>query len=263
MKIVSKKNMLALLTGTLLFAGAMNPYIVQAAAGDASSGQNPPVQQRLAAHPPQINPEKAAQNIAEIFSVSKEEVLAYQTAHPGDFRDIFHGALLAKTSGKNFQDIMSMKTNKNTWKDVEGTLGITPEQLKDTQYDLISTHLEKKLHISKDTSRTLLKQGYHPDDIAAAGVLAKESNKSITDLLAMRKINNSWQDIAKTLGIAEKTFFSDMKDAFFPIGGMPDGMHGKHFSHPCPPPQDGQPGDLPAPPESSENTNVATPGSGE
>ena len=89
----------------------------------------------------------------------------------------------------------------------------------------------------------LLREGYHPRDVRAAGILGKAANKSARDILAMKKINNGWDDVAKELGLDAKV----LREAFRPnwmMGGPGmgpgmghgPGMRGGEEPIPVPPP---------------------------
>ena len=252
LKKYNQKPLIGLMAGAVFLGGAMAPYIVQAAQKTDTSPQTETRQQQRQQQPPKMDMDKVAQNIADTFGVNKDEVASYMKNNQGDFRDIFRGAMLSKVSGKSFSDIMAMKTSSNKWQDVEKSLGITHEQMRQAQDDMVAVQLEQKASIAKDTTKSLMQQGYHPDDIAAAGILAQKSGKTINDVLAMKKINNSWKDVAKSLNIDEKTFKESMKD----IGGM----HGDH--HGAPPqdgPRDMQSGGPQGGPPQGDSENGGTP----
>jgi hypothetical protein len=203
-----KKNMVALVAGAIILTGAMGTYIIHAYPR-ADTG-------RAGIHRQQINPDQAAQRIADKYGIDKTELLSYQ-AKGIRFRDLSRAAFLARVSNQPLQKVMSLKSDKNTWKDVAQSLGITKEQAIATRQDLMATRLESKLNIPKQNSLELLQQGYRGKDIAVANELAKNTGKSVIDILSMRKINNTWHDVALTLGVDDTTYKQDMKnirDAF-------------------------------------------------
>lgn len=69
--------------------------------------------------------------------------------------------------------------------------------------DNIAKMMAKKGDVDESTALKLLKNGYHPRDIEVAGKLAKETGKDIQKVLDMKKINNRWEDVAKSLGVDE------------------------------------------------------------
>jgi hypothetical protein len=212
MKMLNKKAIAGLVAGAFILAGAAIPFTVQAAAEN-----NPGNFDKPAFHQRHFDPDKMAQNISDTFGVNKEEVLKYQQEGI-KFRDLFRASFLAKASGQSLKEVMGAKTFDNTWKDVAKALGVTKEKMQATRNDIASTRLENKLSISKQTSLELMQQGYRPRDIAVANELAQNTGKPIGDVLSLRKINNTWYDVAQTLGVDDNTFKQDMQNlkAAFP-----------------------------------------------
>lgn len=209
MELLSRKNVIGLTLGAFILAGAATPFLAHAAE-NCGDGERPAMHQR------HMDPDKAAQKISDTFGISKEDILKYQQQGVS-FKDLHRAAFLAKASGQSLQEVLKTKTLDNTWKDVASTLGVTREKAKAAHQDIASTRLEATLHIPKQSSLELMQQGYHSRDIAVANELAKNTGKSISDILSMRKINNTWYDVAQSLGIDDTTFSQDMKslkDAF-------------------------------------------------
>jgi hypothetical protein len=204
MNILTKKNIIGLTAGVIILAGAVSPLAVQAAAENDGSCQTPSMHQR------HFDPDKIAQRIADTYGVNKDDVLKYHNEGV-NFRDVFKASFFAKASGKSLKEVMEVKTLDNTWKDVAQSLGVTKEQMKATRDDIAATKLETKLHISKKTSLDLMQQGYRPRDIAVANAFSNNTGKPISDVLDMKKINNTWHDVASALGVDDNTFKQDMK----------------------------------------------------
>jgi len=61
--------------------------------------------------------------------------------------------------------------------------------------------MEVDFSIPKQMAFDLLVQKYDLHDILAANTLAKAANKTVVDVLAMKKINNFWKDVAQELGV--------------------------------------------------------------
>jgi len=209
----NKRMVIGFILGTFILAGAVLPFMVQAA--ETEGPGNPGFQHR------HFDPEKVAAKISDTFGVDKDEILKY---HEQDvnFRDLFKASFLAKASGHSLKEVLAAKTYDNTWKDVAQTLGVTKEKMKATRQDIASTQLEKKLNIAKEVSLPLMQQGYRGRDIAVANELEKNTGKPIVDVLSMRKINNTWHDVAETLGVDDNTFKQDMQNlkAAFPHRGF-------------------------------------------
>ena len=205
MNILTKKSILGLTAGVVMLAGSVSPLAVQAVAENDWACQTPAMHQR------HFDPEKIAQRIADTYAVNKDDVLKY--CNDGiRFKELFKAAFLAKASNKSLKEVMEVKTYDNTWQDVAQSFGVTREQMKATRNDIAATRLENKLQISKQTSLALLQQGYRAHDIAVANALSNNTNKPISDVLAMKKINNTWHDVASDLGVDDNTLKKDMEN---------------------------------------------------
>lgn len=222
MSILSKKGIIGLATGVALFAGTMSPFVAQASSpNDGEDGVRPPVMDQH-----QISPDKVAQNLSDIFGITKADILDYVNEGVG-IRELSTGCFLAKASDKSLKDVMNIKMKKSSWRDVGQSLGLTKEKMEATGNELAAARLESKLKIAKQTGLGLLQDGYQPNDIALANELATNSQKSIKDVLAMKKMNNTWEDVADSLNVDESTFRNDIKnirEAFSNDGEFP-GQH--------------------------------------
>ena len=112
--------------------------------------------------------------------------------------DIKSAAVLAKLSGKSFSEVLAMKVD---WAQVAEKLGVTREQLKAFHEQERDEHFAKMACVEVKTFKSLLNDGYNPHDIMIAGKIAQASNKNIKSILDKRKINNSWDDVAKSFGV--------------------------------------------------------------
>ena len=244
MNMLSKKMVVGLMAGAVLVTGAMGSYTAQAAThtNDRQEGQ-----QKQGKHqPPKMDTEKVAQDMSTAFGVNKDEIVT-AINNKKDIRDISCAAMLAKISGKSFTDVMNLKTDSNKWTDVEKTLGVSHEQVKAAQDDMMAGMLEKRAGVAKDKAASLLQNGYKIHDIASAGILAKTSGKDIDTVLSMKKINNSWKDVASALGVDEKTFHEAMKNAGPGIDGPQGGPPAEHPEGAPQGAQDNQSADAPQP----------------
>jgi len=213
MKILSRNKIAAMVAGTFLMAAAASPFIVQAAETEQlPAGQHQKAQKNF--NRPQVTPEQAAQRLSDVFGIDKATVLKYNT-DGRSFKDIGRAAFLAKASGKSIEDVISLKTSTNTWKDVSTTMGITKEQMKTARQNMVADRLNKKIGLDKQVTLDLLQQGYHARDIGMASQLAKNTSKPIDEVLSMRKINNTWSDVATTLGVDQETFKKDTQELGF------------------------------------------------
>lgn len=214
-KKIPQTAMAALLAATFLVGGLAVLPTVQAADG----ADRPAIEQRH-----KLNPEQMAERMATTFSLSKDQVLQYYN-NGTSFKDIRHAAFLAKAGNLSLDIVLQAKTDSNSWRDVAQTLNISPQQIKAARIDLQANHLTKA-GLDKQAAVALLDQGYHPRDIACANQLAKDTGNAILDVLSYKKINNTWQDVATTLGVSPDQFKQEMKNlkGSFPHHG---GFHHK------------------------------------
>ncbi len=238
MKMMTRQIIAGMVAGAVLLSGGLT-YVH--AGQDAGNRQGMMGHAQRGHHQlPHIDKEKAAQSIAEAFQLNKDEVLEALNAN-ADFRDVGHASMLAKVSGKSFRDVFAMKTKDNHWKDVSDSLGITREQMRSAMNSLTAARIAERGNVEKSLAETLLKEGYHVPDIMAAGILAKASGKDIRQVLDQKKINNRWQDVAKSLGVDAKLLRDGMPGAGG-FGGMMGGAGGMTGAPGGMPEEDGFPG---------------------
>ena len=180
------KIVAGLLSGALLFTGAAPVF----------------------AAPPQWNAEEDQELAANIdgwtnyltkkYGVDSLQVRAALTQGV-HIRDIQIAAVLSKLSGKSFSDVLSMKMD---WIQVAEKLGVTREKIDEFYRQQMGEQLAQDSAVDINTLRTLLKEGYKPRDLVIAGRIAKLSGKDIKTVLAKRKINNTWRDVAKSFGLS-------------------------------------------------------------
>ena len=115
--------------------------------------------------------------------------------------DVRYAAVLSKLSGKSFSDVLSMKVD---WGQVAEQLGVTNEQIGDFFRQEHEESFAKHAGVDVKTLRSLLKDGYDPRDIGIAAKIAKAAGKDVKSVLGKRKINNTWDDVAKSFGVDMK-----------------------------------------------------------
>lgn len=199
----SKKTIASLVAGTFLLVGVALPFAVQAATSEKQD--RPAMCQR------KVDPEKAAARISQHFGISKESVLKYQN-QGYTFRDLTKAAFLAKASGKPFESVVVLKTTDKTWKTIAQELGVTKEQMKSTHRELAADRINAKTGMDKAEITGLMEQGYKGRDITMAGLLSKKTNRSASDIIQLKKINNRWLDVAETIGVDRDAFKAELKE---------------------------------------------------
>lgn len=138
--------------------------------------------------------------------------------------DIATAAEFSKISKKSFTEVMQAKADTGNWKTAMEKLGLTPDVMKTYHQAEMAKMIAKKVNVEESVASNLLKEGYHSVDIEMAALLAKDSNKDIKDLLEMRRINNTWQDVASKIGI-DKEQFMKIRQTLFKTMQHNNGLH--------------------------------------
>ncbi|MBR1646966.1 MAG: hypothetical protein IJ685_09345 [Selenomonadaceae bacterium] len=187
-----KKFLTGLLSGALLLTGSQ---------AFANPSEMPP--------PMMMNEEQVAENLngwvkhfTDEYGVDSAQVEA-ALKDGVNIRDVQFAAVLSKLSGKSFSDVLAMKTD---WFQVAEKLGVTRAQVEEFTRQQMSAKLAKESFTDVKTVQSLIKDGYHPQDIAMAGKIANAAGKDIKSVLSKRKINNTWGDVAKSFGLDAKKF---------------------------------------------------------
>lgn len=141
-----------------------------------------------------------AKYISEKYGVNSAQVEA--ALNDGvRIEDVKTAAVLSKLSGKNFSDVLAMKVD---WFQVAEKLGVTGDQVKNFFEQERDEHFAAQAKTDVKTFKGLLKDGYDPRDVMIAGRIANAAGKNIKSVLEKRKINNTWEDVAKTFGVDMK-----------------------------------------------------------
>lgn len=210
-----RKILIGMMLGALLIVGGGFLCVQEADRGMAEA-------EAWAGQPPQrvkVDPEKAAQHIADAFQVDEGEVRA-AIEEKRDFRDIGHAAMVAKICGKSFDEIFAQRESGKTWREVEDAFGVTQVQVKSVMEEMEARHLAERGVVTQQKALSLLRDGYRSFDVFEAGVLATASGEEIQSVLDRKKINNQWVDVAKQLGLDESVLSKrrDVAFEFLPCG---------------------------------------------
>ena len=193
-----KKLIAGLLSGAILFTGGLAMNDVQAAERPTKNVQQTDTKkhrERPQMTEAQIN--EAAKNLADMYGVSQAEVATALKDHV-HFGDIEQAAMLSKISGKSFSAVLAMKCD---WWQVAEKLGVTQEKYDALMKEQMTNRLVEDSKLDKKTVESLLNDNYDPRDIHIAGIIANESGKNVKTILAKRKINNSWKDVAQEFNV--------------------------------------------------------------
>lgn len=145
-------------------------------------------------------PRMTTKHIAASFGVDEKQVKSALDDNK-DFRDIGQAAMLAKISGKSFEDVLALKTDDKDWRTIGRSLGVTREKVASVRCEMTAKDLSQDGNVDETTAMNLLQAGYEPWDISWAAALAKAADKDIQSVLDLKKINNRWSDVAEQLGV--------------------------------------------------------------
>lgn len=195
---LKKKFIAGILSGAIIFTGGLAVNSAQAA--DKSFNQQQKFERHQRSGGFKMTDEQRSQRIkefADYYGVNQAEV---ETALKNrvHFEDLRNAAVLAKLSGKSFSEVLAMKTD---WRQVADKLGVKREQFEDYMKNEMLEGLAKFSKLDKKTVESLLKENYSPHDITFAGFIANQSGKNVKSVLAKRKINNTWEDVAKEFNV--------------------------------------------------------------
>lgn len=227
MKALNKKILIGMSMGAVLMVGGLASM---ASAEERPPMGPPPAMCQQAPMPPQdINTEDVAARIAEDFGVEASEVKAALDAEAANPHAIGHAAMVAKVSGKSFKDVYALESEKKDPRAVEQELGVSPDRMHEEMQGMKAKRMAHSGLIEEKDALALLKDGYQDRDIEMAARLAKDSGKSVKNVLKMKKINNRWEDVADDLGVK-------LPPAHHGGPGHHGDRHGDHQQPPCPPP---------------------------
>lgn len=232
-----KKQIIAGVTiGALVLTGGIGSYVAHAKdSADKTNETQTKDGRGFGRHePPRIDKDTAARHIADTFGLDKNEILKAMDGDE-DFRNIGHAAMLAKISGKSFGDVLALKTDKNDWREVEKSLGISEDALQKERRSLEASRIAEIGSIDKSVAEKLLADGYEPRDIMMAATIAKAAGQDVNTVLAKKKINNRWGDVAEMFGVSKETLFKNNGGPHHKGDGEHRGFDGhdkKHFGAP-------------------------------
>lgn len=211
MSSIKKKILAGILSGALIFTGGIGTY--KAFAAEKPDTMPHFSQERMGHHNfknhhrmPKMSDEQIAEvskKLAERYGIDEKEVAEALKNRTNPY-DIHSAAVLAKLSGKSFSSVLAMKTD---WKEIGEKLGVKQEQIREFMKNDRLSFMTKESSLDSKVVDELLEKGYNPHDIVIAGKIAKEANKNVKDVLAKKKINNKWSDVAKDFGVEFKKLF--------------------------------------------------------
>lgn len=120
----------------------------------------------------------------------------------GRLDEACHIAHIAMLSNKSFDSIVSLKHGDNSWSDVFQRAGISEEVIRTYRKNIAADMLKLRYGIDHETSLALIDECYRLGDISRAAQLAVLAKMDVREVLGMKRINNSWDDVAKLLDVS-------------------------------------------------------------
>lgn len=125
--------------------------------------------------------------------------------------------------GVGFSNLSAQAAEKQTTAQSDSNYSCCPPPMYQHHFERERHHREHMTHedlakkmtcdyLAEDTALKLLNDGYNPRDIRIAAKLSNVTGKDIKSVLNMKKINNSWQDVAEKLNVNWSDVRPDKKD---------------------------------------------------
>lgn len=235
LKATKKKAIILAIAGAFAATGIAAP-LMQTVSASAKTEQAQAQQQ---VQPPKMTDEMAAQ-AAQKLGIDKQLLIDFQ-AKGNNIRDLHMAMVVADASQHSLTEVITAKISGSSWPELCKSYNLDETKLHQIEQDHMAKKLATEISLSEDTIKGLLGNGYQPQDIVMASILAKKADKDIQAVLDMKKINNHWQDVAKTLNVSD----ADIQAALQTMPHMMPG--GPQQPGPGMPP----PADAPAPPTDS------------
>ena len=211
-----KKAILLAIAGAFAISGIAVPFMQNASA--AAAKNEPAICQ-----PDKNHQDRFIKQAATELGVEQQTVKDFLAQGNGP-RDLHMALIFSEASGKSLTTVLADKTAAVSWPDLEKKYSIDQNQIRQARENLMIRQIVKFSALDEQSVKNLLKAGYQPHDIAFAGRLANKTHTSVQAVLDKKKINNSWRDVAKEIGLTETDLRPEKKE--FPFFMM-DGPHGE------------------------------------
>ena len=120
----------------------------------------------------------------------------------GRLDEACHIAHIAMLSNKSFDSIVSLKHGDNSWTEVFHKAGISEDVIRTYRKNIAADMLKLRYGIDHEISFALIDECYRLGDISRAAQLAVLAKMDVREVLGMKQINNSWDDVAKLLDVS-------------------------------------------------------------
>lgn len=173
---------------------------------DGKRPQLPPRMRR-----PQLSNAEAAAKLQETYGYRYSEMLRLlNNGH--SYGEMNTACLYAYLSGAPVEKVLQLR-QPATWGRVRVQLGLTPKVYAERYMQYQASYLPADSSVDRTTALQYLQQGYPLSDILQAGKLAKESGKTLAQILPMRTVTCDWTQVEQKFGLAQAKG-QDAKPAF-------------------------------------------------
>lgn len=172
-------------------------------------GKRPPLPPRM--RRPQLSNAEAAAKLQEAYGYRYSDMLRLlNNGH--SYGEMNTACLYAYLSGAPVEKVLQLRLPA-TWGRVRVQLGLTPKVYAERYMQYQASYLPDDSSVDRATALKYLQQGYPLNDILQAGRLAKESGKTLAQILPMRTVTCDWMQVEQKLGLAQAKG-KDAKPAF-------------------------------------------------
>lgn len=172
-------------------------------------GKRPPLPPRM--RRPQLSNAEAAAKLQEAYGYRYSEMLRLlNNGH--SYGEMSTACLYAYLSGAPVEKVLQLR-QPATWGRVRVQLGLTPKVYAERYMQYQASYLPADSSVDRTTALQYLQQGYPLSDILQADRLAKESGRSIAEILPLCTVTCDWEQVEQRLGL-EQAKGQDAKPAF-------------------------------------------------
>lgn len=163
-------------------------------------GKRPPLPPRF--RRPQLSNAEAAAKLQEAYGYRYSDMLRLlNNGH--SYGEMNTACLYAYLSGAPVEKVLQLRLPA-TWGRVRVQLGLMPKVYAERYMQYQASYLPADSSVDRRTALQYLQQGYPLNDILQAGKLAKESGKTLAQILPMRTVTCDWEQVKEMLGLQQE-----------------------------------------------------------
>ncbi|MDL2280277.1 hypothetical protein LJC10_00290 [Selenomonadales bacterium OttesenSCG-928-I06] len=171
---------------------------------------NPPMKREIK-DPPVYNIDQASERLANMFEVDKSTILNY-CVEGYKVRELYIIGIITKASGRSFKEVMALKTPDNNFFTIAKELGVSQEDAISISEELSLEEVVEYLQIDRAVFDNLVAENYRYRDIVLAGIVSKHAKKPISEIVLLKKINNTWFEVAADFNITVNGLLYDAEN---------------------------------------------------